>query len=387
MELSPKQQVKELVGKSSNILIALKVDIKGDDLSSALALRQILQKMGKDVTVCSVGEPNEKFKFLAGCGELQKEISQKTEVLISIDTKEDKVDSIYYKNEADKLNIFLAPKNKINLGNITIKERKANFDLIIVLNSPDLESLGSIYEKNAKLFFESPIVNIDKHASNEYFGSVNWVEITASSTSEILCSLAQNLEVEMDSEIATCLLTGIIDETDNFLSSSVSPATLMAASELIKKGADREKIIRYLYKTKSLSSLKLWGRVMAKLNYDLDYRIAWALITKEDFAKTGAQEEDIYFAANEIANVSVDINLLLIFYANGKGLLRIVENHIKPGHLQSLMEILGGKISNGNVVAFDMGLHSPEGTMESTATDIQIAISETLVKLKNRLER
>lgn len=376
MELSPKQQVKELVGKSSNILIALKVDIKGDDLSSALALWQILRKMGKDVTVCSAGEPNEKFQFLAGCGELQKEISQKTEVLISIDTKEDKVDSIYYKNEADKLNIFLAPKNKLNLGNITIKELKANFDLIIVLNSPDLESLGSIYEKNAKLFFESPIVNIDKHASNEYFGSVNWVEITTSSTAEILCNLAQNLEVEMDSEMATCLLAGIIDETDNFLSSSVSPATLIAASELIKKGADREKIIRYLYKTKSLSSLKLWGRVMAKLNYDLDYRIAWALITKEDFAKTGAKEDDICFAANEIVNVSVDINLLLIFYADGKGLLRIVENHIKPGHLQSLMDILGGKISNGNVVVFDI-----------SGEDMQIAISETLAKLKKWLER
>lgn len=376
MELSPKQQVKELISKSSSILIALKADLKGDDLGSAIALRQILQKMGKDAAIVSAGVIDKKFRFLSGISDFQKEISQKAEVLISIDTKEDKVESIYYKNGDDNLNIFISPKDKMNLANITIKERKAKFDLIIVLNASDLDSLGSIYEKNTKMFFESPIVNIDRHASNEYFGSVNWVEITASSTSEILCNLLSNLEVEMDEKAATCLLAGIIAETDNFLAFNVVPATLMAASELIKKGADRENIIRYLYKTKSLSSLKLWGRVMAKLNYDSEHKIAWTFLAKEDFEKTGAKEEDICFAAHEIANASSDINLLLIFCANGRGVLRVVENHLKKGHLQSLASILGGKTENGSVIAFDIA-----------GADMQMAINETLVKIKNWAER
>ena len=63
---------------------------------------------------------------------------------------------------------------------------------MVVLGSPDKESLGKVYEENPDIFYEVPVVNIDNHAENDNFGQLNIVDITSSSTSEIVADMLQN---------------------------------------------------------------------------------------------------------------------------------------------------------------------------------------------------
>jgi len=182
MELSPKQQIKELVDKAGSILIAIKKNPQGDELGSALALMQILKRAGKEVVVACADKAERKYEFLSFFDVIKSEVKGKSEVVISVDTKNDALESLYYKKEDNKLNIYLTPKDKLPLSNITLKERKAGFDLIFVLNSADLESLGDIYDNNTELFFNTPVISIDNHPSNEYFAPVNFIEITSAST-------------------------------------------------------------------------------------------------------------------------------------------------------------------------------------------------------------
>jgi len=164
-----------------------------------------------------------------------------------------------------------------------------------VLDSPDLEKLGKIYESNSDLFFEVPVVNIDYRSNNENFGQINLVDVTASSCSEILNTFLENSALAtLDETISQCLLSGIISATESFQKKNTTPRALLAAANLMDKGANQQEIIRWLYKTQPLNVLKLWGRIMAKLNWDEKDQIVWSEISVEDFVQSRSSAEDVY---------------------------------------------------------------------------------------------
>jgi len=88
-------------------------------------------------------------------------------------------------------------------------------------------------------------------------------------------------------------LTGIISATDSFQRKNTTPRSLAAAATLMEKGADQQETIRWLYKTQPLHVLKLWGRAMARLNWDEKSKLAWTGITMEDFVQSRASQKDI----------------------------------------------------------------------------------------------
>ena len=65
--------------------------------------------------------------------------------------------------------------------------------------------------------------------------------------------------------MATALLAGMIAATNSFQSPQVTPQTLELASQLIVRGADRQKVIESLYRTKDIDTLKNWGKVLSRL--------------------------------------------------------------------------------------------------------------------------
>jgi len=122
------------------------------------------------------------------------------------------------------------------------------YDLIFVLDTEDLESLGELYNRNADFFYHTPLINIDHHPHNMRFGQVNFIEVTATSTAEMLYHFFKSWSPEnFDGDVATCLLSGMIGKTNCFKSPSITPKALIAASELIGLGARREQVITCLY--------------------------------------------------------------------------------------------------------------------------------------------
>ncbi len=334
MELSPRQQICELVNKSDSILICLPKNPDGDIVGSALGVFSILEKLNKKITiVCPTAVP-ENFLFLPASGNISHKLEGIREYVLSLEIKKENLEQLRYEVNDRLLNIFITAKdgeleNKLENKEIKLEPAKFKYDSIIVLGVQDLENLGVVYDENSELFFETPVINIDHHPSNEYFGKVNLVEIAASSTAEIIASIYPMFgEDILDDKIATALLTGIISGTESFQNKNTTPKSLIAAASLITAGADQQEIIRYLFKTKPVSVLKLMGKIMSDLKYNSQYKLAWSIVAPEDFQKVNATPENLHPVIKDLIDSSPEIDIILLLHKDGssvKGMINLVE--------------------------------------------------------------
>lgn len=133
-------------------------------------------------------------------------------------------------------------------------------DLVISLDSSDPSRMGSIYDDSQ--FGDLPLIVIDHHITNVYFGDINWVEPSCCSTAELIFHLAKAMHVTLDKTLATALLTGIVTDTRGFRTSNVTPAVMTVASHLLDAGAPLASITERTLDTRSMALIKLWGRAL-----------------------------------------------------------------------------------------------------------------------------
>ena len=355
MELSPRQQICELADKSDSVLICLPKNPDGDAVASSLGVFLILEKLGKKVTlVCPTAIP-ENLLFLPASQNIIHKLEGIKEYVLSLGVERENLEQLRYEVNDHRLNIFITAKNgdlekKLENENIKLAPAKFKYDLIIILGVQDIEILGGVYDDNSELFFETPIINIDHHPSNEYFGKVNLVEITASSTAEIIAGIYPLLKEDiLDEKIATLLLAGIISSTESFQNKNTTPKSLTAAASLIAAGADQQKIIRYLFKTKPVSVLKLMGKIMADLKYSRRYKLAWSIISPEDFQRAGAAPENLHPVIKELINSSPEIDIILLLYKDNSTVRGII-NLIERISGEELNRALGGELKNNQII-------------------------------------
>ncbi len=324
MGLSIFEQIKETVEKSNTILIATAKKYNTDAIAASLALAMFLEKQNKRVkVVCAGYNLLPAHNFLPKSEEIVSDLTSLRKFIISLDVKKNKVEELSYDIKDDKLNIYITPKSGFyEERDISTSSGGFAYDLIFALNTPDLDSLDQIYEENREFFYQKPIINIDHNPENEYYGQVNHVDLTATSISEIIFDLLKHFREELiDEHIATNLLTGIISKTKSFQSPQVTPRTLSIASHLIASGARREEIVKNLYRTKSISTLKLWGRALARLRADVNNRVVWTIINKEDFDKSQAKERDLRGVIDELIINTPEAKIVFILYEKG-------DNHV-----------------------------------------------------------
>ena len=163
---------------------------------------------------------------------------------------------------------FITPKQGfLTREDIRTAQSDFKYDIIFVLDTPDLETLGKPYDSNTELFYKKPIINIDHNSANGRFGQINLIDTTASSSSEVIFDLMQKWQTEaIDADIATALLAGMITKTNSFKTENTKPNTLTIASRLMHLGANRDHIVQNLYRTRAISTLKLWGQALLTCN-------------------------------------------------------------------------------------------------------------------------
>jgi phosphoesterase RecJ-like protein len=374
MELTAKQQTIELIRRSEKILILTHMNPDGDALGSILALYLALKKVGKDVTAACSDQVSPTFEFLPAKTEINNSFGGAKDFIITIDTTNTEVDRLGYKQLPDekKLNIIITPlKGTFNPQDVSFGYGTFKFDLVIVLDSPTLERIGRFYDDYAELFYEAPIINIDHHAGNDHFGKVNWVDMTSTSTAEILVALLESLGREkplLDEDIATCLLAGIITDTASFQNANTTPKSFTVAAQLA--GARQQEIIQNVYKTKPLSTLKLWGRILTEIHEEPKYRFIWSAVRAQDFSTLGAKESETSGVIDELLKTApgIDFALLLTERANGiHGSLRGVRKGIDLSEL--------AKIFNGGghdlAAAFDVSAKKLDGYQDEILSKVR----------------
>jgi nanoRNase/pAp phosphatase (c-di-AMP/oligoRNAs hydrolase) len=349
--LSPLQQAIDVIQKSKNILIALPEDLNGDALGSGLALETALRQLGKKVDLVAQEPVPEKLKFLPNLDVIKNKLSAWRDFIINIDTSQNKISRLRYESENNILKIFLTTPQKIEQHDIKLEPGAFYYDLIVTLDMPDLESMGRLFEENTELFFNKSILNIDHKASNEYFGEINLIEPTAAACAEVVANLIENLGLALlDEKSATALLTGLIVKTRSFQNVKTTPQVLNLASLLIAKGAEQEKIIQHLYKTKPLNCLKLWGRLLARLEFDEQRKIVWLTAEPEDFSFSQTSTKDLPFILEEIYDIFPQLNLCLILWPDENGVFSCLAQARQLEILQKINLEMAGTLKNDKLL-------------------------------------
>jgi len=215
-----------------------------------------------------------------------------------------------------------------------------NYDLIIVLDSGDLQYAG-VAEIVNNFSVRPYLINIDHHATNQNFGDINLVDPTAVSTTEIIFQLFKALKIKISASQADALLAGIIFDTYNFTNPNTNHQSLQTASQLLLAGASLNQISDSILKNKTITTLQIWGKILVRLSYNEKLSVVTTVITQRDLADEVAGTEVTEGIANFLNNLS-GVKAALILQQEGemvRGSLRTNDDLID---VSKLAKLLGG---------------------------------------------
>ncbi len=201
-----------------------------------------------------------------------------------------------------------------------------DYDLLVVEDCGELERIGPVLESHRGLFERVPILDIDHHLSNPRFGAVDWVDARSSATCEMVTLLAWRMGVPLtaaDGMLASALAAGIVMDTGNFQHSNVTPRTLVVAAALKEAGAPLAEIARRLYRSKPNTQLCLFGRVLARMEADLEGRLVWSTLELEDLTASGALSAESEGLIDLLSQSETSEAAILFKEVDGNGSTRI----------------------------------------------------------------
>ncbi len=245
---------------NKTFLLTTHLNPDGDGLGSELALAPVLKKMGKQVTIANHQGVPGLYRFLPGSGEVKDSVGP--------------------------------------------AER---FDVIIAFECPDRSRLGLPLDLATQA---GQVINIDHHAFNENYGTLNWVEPKVSAVGEQAYRLILALGGRIDAAIAACLFTALYTDTGGFRYGNTTKESLAIAAELVGCGLKPEQVTTALLEQNPLSRVKLQGLALATLQTESDGKVAWVEVTVEMMKKSGAQDwetENIVDYPRSLATAQVGI--------------------------------------------------------------------------------
>ncbi|MDR2657956.1 MAG: 30S ribosome-binding factor RbfA, partial [Oscillospiraceae bacterium] len=158
--------------KAERVAIIPHVNTDGDAIGSSLALKRMLESLGKRADVYCPTPLADYYKFLPGA------------------------ESVLSADDADEI-AQSHPKG-------------GPFDLAIAVDSASRDRLGRCA---TLLEHARDSLAIDHHSTNDGIVRINWVDKDAAATGSLMYRLADALDVELDPIVAECLLTALSTDT------------------------------------------------------------------------------------------------------------------------------------------------------------------------------
>lgn len=242
-------ELRNLLTSAQNILLALPSAVEIDHLASALALALSLKQNNKNVTVATLAEIKVSYSHLYGIGEVKNDLpasSNKGDLIITLggvaspDGKITSVEKLDYFTIGSDWNLVFRTKPGQNFEPAFINPHRENknFDLIFTLGLQNLGNLGALYTNRQNVFANSPLINITNETA-ETFAKVNWQENQTSSLSEMVAQLIKILNLPIERDLASNILSGIFSATANLEKASVSAETYEIVAWALKAGGKK----------------------------------------------------------------------------------------------------------------------------------------------------
>ena len=135
-------------------------------------------------------------------------------------------------------------------------ELRGGHDLVVTVDAPTLHRLGEL----ADLAGGPAVLVIDHHKSNAMYGTANFVDAQADSTTMLIAEILETWGKDIDADVARCLYAGLSIDTGSFR--WASPAALRLAARLVEAGVDNAALSRELHDTHPFGWLQLLSRVL-----------------------------------------------------------------------------------------------------------------------------
>lgn len=248
------------INDSENIVITCHVRPDGDAVGSTLGLYHLLQRLGKNPKVVTPDLAPKSLAFVPG----YKEVIPYTK----------------YQEFTERV--------------------VASADLILCcdFNKPQRQDSLAPLIQSAKC----PKVLIDHHQDPDNFTDLAFSFPDMSSASELVFRLiaAMGLIEEMDKNSATCICTGIITDTRNLSVNCNNPELYLIMLELLKKGVDKQYIVKESLEAKSFDSIRLHAYAISeKLRVYENHQAAIITLDKDELLRFNYEKGDSEGLVNE----------------------------------------------------------------------------------------
>ncbi len=300
----------EVLKNAKRVLIMGHVFTDGDSLASQLALKLILERLGINTTIWNEMKIPKSYHFLPAM----------QHVILTPDAKE------------------------------------INFDAVVFIDCPTLDRVGRNFKN--KVDRAHPLINIDHHISNNFYGDINLVCKSACACGEIVFDIMQGLQVELNVDIAKCLYTSIMTDTARFSNWNTTARAHELSALLIKQDIHPEEIARNIYGQISMAQLQLFRKSLKTIELDFRGQVCWMTIPKEFYNESKAVVENSESFIDYIKQIDgVKVAVLLNELPCGEIRISFRSND-KQYPVDQLAQALGGGghlMSSGTLLNMDLG--------------------------------
>lgn len=232
-----------LLEQYSSGVICLAQNPSEDAIASAVGLYMGLTKAGKNISiVCATPVKSQ----LPGAEKIGSDFATAGDSLvISFPYEDGAIDKVDYYIQNDRFNIVVTPRpgrEKLNEKTVQYSMTGGLVEFVITVDTTSLKQLGATFEKHQEQIKGKPLINIDRHLTNTFFGQANLVNRNSSSNAELVMQILTGLKIELDRDIANALLAGIIASTANYSAPHTNAQTFEASAQLMKHGAGKPKM-------------------------------------------------------------------------------------------------------------------------------------------------
>jgi hypothetical protein len=233
--------LKQYMQPSQRMLVVFPPTATFDQVASATALYLGLKEAGKDVSLLTPELVRAEFSSLVGIQDAGQNLGNKN-LQVSFSYQEEMVDKVSYNidEEHQKFYLVIQPKKggkPLDTKTVEFSYTGADADLIFLVGVNDLETLEQLYIGYEDFYANTATVSLNSFETP--FGTVRLTTDGSASFSEVTAFLLQELGVQIDSDIATNLLGGVEEATDNFRSLAATADTFEIVSRLMRAGARR----------------------------------------------------------------------------------------------------------------------------------------------------
>ena len=293
----------DLVKRAKNVLLVCHYDPDGDALSSVCALGLALEKLGiKNDFFCYNKYPSQ-YYFLPGI---------------------------------EKFKYLLDERMNPSGFNLDFDQ----YDLIIVCDCGSLDRT-QLAKQISSRSQNQRIIEFDHHLKVDDYSDLELRNERAAATTEVIYDFLRANKIKIDNKIAECILTGLVTDTGTFLHGSTSDKVIKISSEMLEKGANLNRIIDNTWRNKSLRNLKIWGKVMERLQINLRYNLAFTFLTHEDIKKDNISKGEMDGLAGFLGNLQ-GVNALMFLREEEKGVIKGSLRSSKDFDVSRLANALGG---------------------------------------------